>query len=291
MFTPFYHQLLRKYHVAFGSLFKAITLVRNDVSGAESQRFVVPIEYAQRESWLTRLRSDPVIAQDVSNVVPRLAFEMTGLRYDNARKLNGLLPRFRPSSTGDPASMQRFFSGVPYILTFSLYALTRNVEDANEIVEQIIPYFSPDYSLLVKVLPSLGMMDRMRILMDGTPQWSDTYEQDGFTKTRDLVVTFNFSAYATFYGPIPSAPSAIIRKVIIDLYKMPYDATLTPSTYLLSPHADRVLLEDGTGRLLDETSVTDARDLAHLERMVIEPDPLNAQPVKPVDYTTTITTY
>ena len=289
MFTPFYHQLLRKYHIAFGSLFKSVTLLRNDSTGNESQRFVVPIEYAQREAWLTRLRSDPTIAQDVSNVVPRLAFEMTGLRYDNQRKLNGLLPRFRP--TGETNTMQRFFSGVPYILDFSLYALTRNVEDANGIVEQIIPYFSPDYSLLVKVLPSIGILDRMRILMNGAPQWTDTYEQDGFVKTRDIIVTFTFSAYATFYGPLPTTPSNIIRKVIIDLYTVPYDKSLTPQSYLLTNNLDRLVLEDGSGYLLDELSDTDLRDLTQIERMVIEPDPLDAQPVKPVDYTTTITTY
>lgn len=288
---PFYHQLLRKYHIAFGSLFTNLTIVRNDTDGKELQRIVLPIEYAPREAWVTRLREDPNIKQQYSSILPRLAYEMTGLRYDPTRKLNSLNSRVRPMA-GDPTNAQRFFVGVPYIITFSLYGLSRSVEDANQMMEQIIPYFTPDYTMTVKTLPSLGIQDRMRIVMDGTPQWTDDWMEAGFQRTRDIILTWTFNVAAMFYGPISSTPANIIRKVIVDLYETPYDATLTDVAYLMTPNWERLLEEDGSGRLLDESNVSSLTgDVMKWAEIVVTPDPPNAAPVKPVETITTITEY
>lgn len=293
MLTQFYHHLLRKYHIAFGSLFKEITLVRNnttDSNGVEMQRFVVPIEYAPRETWVARLRDDPQIKQQFSTILPRLAYEMTAIRYDPTRKLNSLNTRVRPIP-GDSTNARRYFVGVPYVLVFSLYAITRSIEDANQIMEQIIPYFAPDYTMLVKLFPSLGILDRMRIVMDGNPQWLDTWEGDGFTKTRDVLLTFNFNVAATFYGPIAGTSASLIRKVIVDMYDSSYDASLTDHSYLLSNTYDRLIREDMSGVLLTEEDDSSLGDIARVIRVEVVPDPLNAIPVKPVNTTTTITEY
>lgn len=292
MFQPFYHQLLRKYHIAFGSLFSQITLLRLDESGTEKQRFVVPIEYSPRESWLTRLRKDPNIEQKAAQVMPRLAYEMVGLRYDTARQLNRLSTKF-VAPVGD-AGNYRFFTGIPYLLTFNLMAVTRSVDDANQILEQVVPYFNPDRSLLLNVLPSVGIADRMRVVIDGTPQWMDSYEGDSFAKTREIILTFVFTVQATFYGPISNAPANLIRKVIVDMYDIPYDKTMGPATYIWTDAQSRLLLDTGTdetGFLLDESSALDYREMQKLVNMIIEPDPLDAQPPKPVDSTTTITEF
>jgi hypothetical protein len=290
----FYHQLVRKYHIAFGSVFKELTLLRNESlnnTGAEAQRFVVPIEYSARDSWLARLRHDPDLNRKDSLRIPRLAYEMTGMHYDPARKLNGLNTRFKSSYEAGGSSLRRYFVGTPYILNFNLYAITRSIEDANQFIEQIVPYFTPYHSLLLKLIPSIGILDRMRmVLQPNSPTWVDNYEQ-GFETTREIVLTFTFDVSSTLYGPIAGTPSNIIRKVLVDLYASPYDSTLTGPVYVLSDSLDRLLLEDESGRLLDDSSESDLRELARVARIQIEPDPLNAAPVKPVDTTTTITEY
>lgn len=272
-------------------MFKRVTVVRNDSTGRESQRILVPIEYSPRESWLDRLRADDDISSRVSEVLPRLAYEMTAMRYDGARKLNSLNQRIRPSLSGDRNAPQRFFAGTPYILTFSLYSLTRSIEDTNQIIEQVVPHFTPDYALLVNLLPSVGVIDRMRILMDGAPQIIDTYEQDGFLKGRQITTTFTFNVAATLFGPIAALPATLIRKVLVDLYDAPYDALLTGPIRLLTESFGRLQLNDDSGYLLDESTVSDLRTLARISRIQIEPDPLDAAPVKPVDTTTTITNF
>lgn len=292
MFAPFYHQLLRRYHIAFGSLFNNLTLVRNDANNKEAQRFVVPLEYTARESWLSRMRQDPNLDRHDSVTVPRLAYEMTAMRYDPTRKLNSLNQRTLTSLDGNIKMARRYFSPTPYVLSFSLYALTRSVEDANQITEQIIPYFTPSYSLLVKLIPSLGILDRMKIVMEsGSPQWSDSFETSQFAETREILLTFNFSVSANFYGPISAVPPSIIRHIMVDLYNLPSGATLSAPNYFILDDLSRVLLEDVSGRLIDEDSNVDLISFAKQARIDIVPNPLDAAPVKPVNTTTTITEY
>lgn len=292
MFAPFYHQLLRRYHIAFGSLFKNITILRRDAVDDEQQRIVIPIEYTARESWLTRLRSDPELANQKAIVLPRFAYEMTGMRYDPARKLNSLNQRLAASRATGLGTVRRYFIGTPYILTFNLYAITRNIEDANQIVEQIIPLFTPDYSLLVRLIPSLGILDRMRIVMEnGSPQWTDTYEQANFENTREIVLTFTFNVAATFYGPISAIPPSIIRHIMVDLYQIPNPSIMEGPNYLLTDALDRVQLDGASGRVLDESSIIDLRDFARQARIDIVPNPIDAPPEKPVEATTTITEF
>lgn len=256
MFSQFYHGLIRRYHIAFASLFKQVTLARTDANGKEAQRFVVPIEYAARELWLDRLRREPDLGPNAKVVVPKLAFEMSALHYDASRKLNSLNQRVRPSYDGSIRSAKRFFVGTPYTFSFNLYALTRSEDDAQQIVEQIVPYFTPDYTLLVKLIPSVGVTDRMRILMNGQPTWEDNFAQNGGTgETREIIVTFSFSVQATMFGPIAATPSSIIRKVIVDLYTLDYDTSLTGPVYIRTESFDRLELEDDSGYIIDESSV------------------------------------
>lgn len=292
MFAPFYHQLLRRYHIAFGTIFKNITLVRDDATGDELQRLVIPIEYANRESWLTRLRQDPELNNQAAIVLPRLAYEMTGMRYDPSRKLNSLNQRMSPSRDSALNTVRRYFVGNPYILTFNLYAITRSIEDANQITEQILPFFTPDYSMLIRLIPSLGILDRMRIVMEGaSPQWSDTYETANFGPTREIVLTFTFNVSANFYGPVSAVPPAIIRHIMVDLYDVPNASIMEGPNYFVTDALHRILLEDKRGRLIDEDSIVDLRAFARQARIDIVPDPLDALPQKPVDTTTTITEY
>jgi len=297
MFAPFYHELLRKYHVAFGSVFKNITILRRETPDGESeelQRIVVPIEYSARDAWLTRLRTDPDLANRKSVVLPRFGYEMTGLRYDAARKLNSLNQRLSPRRDLSPNTMRRYFTGTPYILTFNLYALTDAIEEANQIVEQIVPIFTPDYSLMLRLLPSLGILDRMRIVLDGSPQWTDNYETAGFEGSsgyREIILTFSFNVSATFYGPVAAVDPKIIRHIMVDLYEIPNDVIIEEPAYIITDALERFKLENSTGRLLNESSQIDLRDFARQVRIDIKPNPLNAAPIKPVNVTTTITNY
>ncbi len=293
VFTPFYHGLIRKYTTSFGTLFSQTILTRNeyaDNTGNESQRFTVPIEYSARDSWLARLRKDPNLNVKNGITLPRYAFEMTGMRYDPSRKLNSLNQRTVPIRSAGNTSLRRYFIPTPYVLTFSLYAITRSIEDANQITEQIAPYFAPDYTLLVKLLPSVNILDRMRVVMDGgSPQWADNYETVNFDTTREIVLTYTFNAHTNFYGPVAATPANVIRKVIVDLYDSA-SGDLTDPIRIDADGFNNLQAEDGFF-LLDETSTSDVGRLDTRARIEVVPDPLDAPAERPVNTTSTITEY
>ena len=291
--TPFYHQTIRKYHVAFGSLFNNITLLRLDTANDEVSRFVLPIEYSSQEPWLARLRRDPDLTRQDEMTVPRLAYEMTSMQSDPRRQLNSLNQRLRPTLTGSPTVAQRYFVGAPHILTFNLYALTRSIEDANQIIEQIVPVFAATgYSVLLRLMPSIGILDRKRVILDdNSPQIEDNYQDTAFQSKREVTLTFTFRVYANLYGVVPTVPVSVIRKVLVDFYDAPYDHVLTDPIYYMTDALDRLMLESGDGYYLGEDVVNSLDDLTRIERLTIEPRPLDAPPRKPVDTTTTITTF
>jgi len=291
MFTPFYHQLLRRYQIAFGSLFNNVTLLRVNGALEEQERFTLPIEYSSHEAWMARYHRDPDLNRRSEVTVPRLGYEMTSIRYDASRQLNSFNQRTRPRLDGDLNSVRRYFMPTPYVMSISLYALTRNLEDANQITEQILPYFTPNYDLLVKLIPSVGILDRMRIVLDGTPQWVDNYEETALDSKRDITLTFNFNALINLYGPISTTPPAIIRTVLVDLYNAQPEMSLELPSYYLTDALDRLTLESGTGRLIDESVVSSAADIARVVAMRITPDPIDAPPTMPVNTTTTIIEY
>lgn len=269
MFTQFDHETLRKYHTAFGSLFNGIVVVRKESDGDEAHRLVVPLEYSARDAWLARLRQDPTLGRPVAVVLPRLAYEMTGMRYDAARKLNSLHKRTRPTLLADDKTTRRYYSGTPYILSYALYIGSDTLEDANQIIGQILPYFSPDFTLTVKVLPTMGVNDRCRIMFDGDPQWEDNYQEE-FARTRQVTVTLKFNVYATFYGPIASPK--IIKEVTVDTHVISTGEVIAPQHLESEQFAD-FTLEDDSGRMLSETSPTDAIAAARVSRVHVVPDP------------------
>lgn len=294
MFTPYYHGLLRRYAQAFGSLFNKVTLIRNteaENTGSEAQRFVVPIEYTARESWLARFRQDPALSQRHNIIVPRFAFEMTGMRYDPTRKLNSLNQRVVPIRDGSTTTLRRYFSPTPYVLTYSLYAITRSVDDANQITEQILPYFAPDYTQVVRLIPSVNIVDRMRIVMDqGSPQWADSFETATFDATREILLTFTFNATVLFYGPIASTPDNIIRKVMVDLYQATGNVDDPDYINLDGFTNTRLANEDGS-LFVSEQHDSDVGTIEQQVSLVIEPDPIDAPAERPVNVTTTRTEY
>ena len=148
MFTPFYNRTIRKMVVAFGTLFNNITMIRyNNDHDVEYERIKVPILYGPKEKFVTRITSDPDLTRSIANHVPRMSFELTGISYDATRKQVTVLKNFGTSSINNQIRTQSV--GVPYDFTFTLSLYVRNIEDGTQIVEQILPYFTPDYTLTV----------------------------------------------------------------------------------------------------------------------------------------------
>jgi hypothetical protein len=211
----FYHKLIRKYVVLFGNMFNNILLVRQDKdNNAEIERFKIPILYAPKEKYYARLQSDPDLQRELQISLPRLSFEMTGLTYDATRKQNSLL-KAAAANTSTKATMQ--YIGVPYDLSFELNLYTRNIDDGAHVVEQILPYFNPDYTVTTNLIPELGFERDIPIILKSV---RNNIEHEGnFDAVRFVTWTLEFTMKVHFFGPV-STPK-IIRKVDANIYNDP----------------------------------------------------------------------
>jgi hypothetical protein len=211
----FYHKLIRKYVVLFGNMFNNILLVRTDKdNNAELERFKIPILYAPKEKYYARLQSDPDLQRELQISLPRLSFEMTGLTYDATRKQNSLL-KAAAANTSTKATMQ--YIGVPYDLSFELNLYTRNIDDGAHVVEQILPYFNPDYTITTNLIPELGFERDIPIILKSV---RNNIEHEGnFDAVRFVTWTLEFTMKVHFFGPV-STPK-IIRKIDTNIYNDP----------------------------------------------------------------------
>jgi|TARA_B100002003_G_scaffold83758_1_gene78189 hypothetical protein len=201
----FYNESLRKCIIAFGSLFNDIYITRKNASGTDSQSMKVPLAYGPKQKFMVRLDADPNLDQKVAITLPRIGFEIAGFDYDPSRKLNRIIKRKKVANTADKAlkAMSTQYSPVPYNLTFELFVMTKNSDDGIQIVEQILPFFQPEYTVTINEVPEMAIVRDVPIALNNIG-YEDTYT-GSFTERRAIIYTLNFTAKAYVYGPVTTA--------------------------------------------------------------------------------------
>jgi hypothetical protein len=216
MFITFYHGTIRKLVTAFGTLFNNIYIQRTD--GNITKKIKVPLIYSPKEKFVHRLNLD-VDKTMVQTVLPRMGFSITGIQYDSERKKNSLNKRWKQDvGTNDEITFQYRYEDVPYNINFQLYIYTRNIDDGLQIVEQILPFFTPDFTITIKpkVLDNtLEKVDIPIILNQINP--TEVYDQKFSEDTRLLNWDLEFTAKANLYGPVRNS-SSIIKDVKVNLF-------------------------------------------------------------------------
>ena len=209
----FYHETIRKVIVAFGTTFNNIQLVRKDNSGEVKQSMKVPLAYGPRQKWLTRLNEDADLSKTVAVTLPRIGFEIQNLSYDANRKLNRV-QKFKKVKGANSTQLDTQFMPVPYNLSIQLYVMAKQSDDALQIVEQILPYFQPDYTLTINDMADMGIKRDVPIILNSIG-YEDNYQGD-FETRRALIYTLDFTAKFYLYGPVTS--SKVIRTTKVDQF-------------------------------------------------------------------------
>jgi hypothetical protein len=207
-----YNRIMRKITLAFGDMFSNINCIRYNPDNTEEERFLVPIEYANKELYVRRL-SDPDLSKKVQITLPRMSYEMTGMNYDSSRKQITSTKQFYPNGTN--ASSQ--YVPVPYDFDFSLYLYVRNIEDANQIIEHILPFFTPDYTIKVNLVPELGIIKEIPIILKSTNFDIDAEGSAEDNETRTVVWTLTFTVKGFVYGSTSS--TGLIKTTITNFYQ------------------------------------------------------------------------
>ena len=215
--TQFYHEHVKKAIVAFGMIFNNLRVSRKTAANEIAQVMRVPLAYSTKQKFLSRIALIPDAESrgEVAIVLPRMGFEIQQLTYDSTRKISPI-QRNKAVGAGDDANTVRStFVSTPYNMTLSLYIFAKNQEDGLQIVEQILPYFNPDFNITVNELPAMGIKRDIKITLDSI-DYDDDYEGD-FADRQSIIWTLNFTMRLNFYGDINNV--GIIKESIAKLYE------------------------------------------------------------------------
>ena len=247
----FYHQSLRRLVIAFGTIFNNIVIHRKDSSGNVVQSIKVPLAYSPKEKFITRLDQQADLdSREVAITLPRMGFEIAGIAYDATRKLQKL-GKVRAVKSSSPSIMDYQYNPVPYNISFNLYSFTATAEGGLQIIEQILPYFQPDYTVTINTIPSMNIKRDVPVILNSV-NYEDSYD-GAYTQRRAVTYTLGFTAKTYLYGPVYS--QRVIKETQADMYT--------------------------------DTTGTEKRE----ERIIVVPDPTTASADDDFGFTTTINTF
>lgn len=205
------HGTLRKYVIYFGTLFNEVILTRNNAAGHQVASMKVPLNYGPKEKFLARLEGNPNLDRPIAITLPRMAFELIDLRYAPDRKLPTTGKLRNTGSTPDQAKYQ--YNPVPYDMTFQLYIMVKNAEDGTRIIEQILPFFAPEWTATLNINPDIGVKYDVPVILNSVKS-QDTYE-GSFEVRRALIWTLTFTMRGFLFGP--TKQGKIIKQLEVNL--------------------------------------------------------------------------
>jgi len=207
----FYHEILRKTIIAFGTLFNDIKIKHRDNSGSDFSIISVPIAYGPIQKFLARIEQSPSVKKEVAITLPRMSFEMTGITYDPSRK-SSTMQIFK--SVDENSNVAKSYMPVPYNVSFRLSIMSKLNEDALQIIEQILPYFQPHLNVTVELVSDISEKRDIPIVLESI-NMDDQYEGD-FATRRVLVYSLDFTAKTYLFGPTTIGNDSLIKKVQVD---------------------------------------------------------------------------
>ena len=259
--TYYYHEIIRKTIISFGTLFNDIHIRHQDGAGKDVSDMKVPLAYGPSQKFLARITQQADLNKAIQITMPRMSFEMTNISYDSTRK-SSLVQTFKTCDDG--SKVKKVFMPVPYNIGFELNIMSKLNDDSLQILEQILPYFQPHFNLTVDLVESIGEKRDIPIVLDSV-SFQDDYEGN-FDTRRSLIHTLQFTAKTYLFGPVADSTDGLIRKVQVDMYtstdqktaKREMRYTVTPTSKIdrnndgVINEADHKLLQPGDNFGFDE---------------------------------------
>ena len=236
MFEYFYHEILRRTVVSFGSLFNEINIKHTDNSDNVKSVIKVPLAYGPTQKFLARLEQSPDLNKPVQITLPRMSFEFTGLTYDPTRK-STTTQTFIAKSAVDGTETKKVYLPVPYNMQFELSIMSKLNDDALQIIEQILPYFQPAYSMTLELVDIINEKRDVPIVLENITM-QDDYEGN-FSTRRVLIYTLRFTAKTYLFGPVSSATKDIIKKSSVGFVAGDSRSTTRDVVYTSTPRATK----------------------------------------------------
>ena len=288
--STFYHQTIRKYVAVFGTLFNDINIERKNSSGTVVEKLKVPLAYGPKQKWLLAVQDTTADRKVIATRTPRMGFAMTGISYDTARKLNTIGRNVKANTSSTTTNMVTMYNPVPYNFDFELFILVKNAEDGTQILEQILPYFTPEFTVTVNTIPDMNIKADVPIVLNSSSV-ADEYEGDLSTR-RTITWTLSFVLKGFIY---PNLTSGEIIKTIEVNFRIPGgDKEIELPEFIIyedsTPDTTNYIILDGFGRgtsgaeyrtfsrarIVNENTTDGVQDATIKSRYTVVPAPLSA---------------
>jgi len=288
--STFYHQTIRKYVAVFGTLFNDINIERKNSSGTVVERLKVPLAYGPKQKWLLAVQDTTADRKVIATRTPRMGFAMTGISYDTVRKLNTIGRNVKANTSSTTTTMVTMYNPVPYNFDFELFILVKNAEDGTQILEQILPYFTPEFTVTVNTIPDMNIKADVPIVLNSSSV-ADEYEGDLSTR-RTITWTLSFVLKGFIY---PNITSGQVIKTIEVNFRIPGgDKEIELPEFIIyedsTPDTTNYIILDGFGRgtsgaeyrtfsrarIVNENTTDGVQDATIKSRYTVVPTPLSA---------------
>jgi len=285
--STFYHQTIRKYVAVFGTLFNDINIERKNSSDVVVERIKVPLAYGPKQKWLLAVQDTTADRKVTATRTPRMGFAMTGVSYDSVRKLNTIGRNVKANTSSTTTSMVTMYNPVPYNFDFQLFILVKNAEDGTQILEQILPYFTPEFTVTVNTIPDMNIKADVPITLNSADV-ADEYEGD-LSARRTITWTLSFTLKGFIY---PNVTSGQIIKSIEVNFRIPGgDTEIETAEFIIfedsTPDTTNYIILDGynegtsyttfsRARIVNENTTDGVQDATIKSRVTIAPSPLSA---------------
>ena len=268
--STFYHQTIRKYVAVFGTLFNDINIERKNSSGTVVERLKVPLAYGPKQKWLLAVQDTTSDRKVVATRTPRMGFAMTGVTYDSARKLSTIGRNVAANTSSTSTNMNTMYNPVPYNFDFELFILVKNAEDGTQILEQVLPYFTPEFSVTVNTIPDMNIKADIPILLNSSSV-ADEYEGDLSTR-RTITWTLSFTLKGFIY---PNISSGQVIKTIEVNFRIPgEDTEIELPEFIIhedsTPDTTNYIILDGTNLVIFTLLEDSTADTTTELRLIME---------------------
>ena len=253
--TYFYNESMRRMTIGFGQIFNNIQIKRKDDTGKVIQTIRVPLAYGPKEKFLVRLDQQSSLSnREFAITLPRMGFEISGISYDATRKLQRV-GKFNKTHGSDAGKQYYQYNPVPYNISFNLYSFTATAEGGLQIVEQILPYFQPDYTVTINAIPEMGIKRDVPITLNSV-NYEDTYD-GSFTTRRAVNYTLGFTAKTYLYGPVYAAK--VIKETTADIFTDTASGSTREERIVVVPNPTTSDADDDFGFTTTITNFNDSK--------------------------------
>ena len=281
--STFYHQTIRKYVAAFGTLFNDINVERKNSSGTVVEKIKVPLAYGPKQKHVLASQETTTVARQTATRTPRMGFALTGVAYDSIRKLNTVGRNVAANTAAGTSTLMTHYNPVPYNFDFTLFILVKNAEDGTQILEQILPFFTPEFTVTINTIPEMGIKADTPIILNSADV-SDEYEGD-LDQRRTIIWTLSFLLKGYIYPDLKT--SSVIKSIEVnfrltgsddsEVDDFVQDFIILETTASSSASSDYILLEtDNYERIMNESSSQDIGDASVKTRYTVVPSPSTA---------------